>query len=267
MELLNERDRRSLEPLAMLAAPRSLRSRAGCARCLRLSLHIMAGAPLPPHPRALRVPLRRAAAVLALTGCGMSRAHLSREVCAIPLTPIPALPPSPPPHTRGGFSRPSRAGCAPSPALVGRGLALVVPPSALASCFQYSLGGGGRAVFGFAFIGRPCVGVGFSASSRCPPLRRGRSSWPLPLSGSWARCAAAPAIRHAPIGALASLGTLVVASLPFFFGLRAVLRARLYGVSPLASLARFAPIKPSPNARRIVLLLAGAHAARTPLFP
>lgn len=39
------------------------------------------GAPLPPNPRALRVPLRRAVSVLAVTGCGMIVARLSREVC------------------------------------------------------------------------------------------------------------------------------------------------------------------------------------------
>ena len=41
------------------------------------------GAPPPPHPRALRVPLRLAARVLAVTGCGMPGAWLSREVCLL----------------------------------------------------------------------------------------------------------------------------------------------------------------------------------------
>ena len=47
----------------------------------RLSHH--SGAPLPPYPRALRVPLRPARPVLALTGCGMRAAGLSREVCLL----------------------------------------------------------------------------------------------------------------------------------------------------------------------------------------
>lgn len=37
-------------------------------------------------------------------------------------------------------ARPPRGGCAPSPLLVVRVLALFVPPSALASCFHYSCG-------------------------------------------------------------------------------------------------------------------------------
>lgn len=42
-----------------------------------------AGAPLPPHPRALRVPLRPAARVLGVTACGMSGAWLSRDDCLL----------------------------------------------------------------------------------------------------------------------------------------------------------------------------------------
>ena len=69
----------------------SLRSigRAGIAlRPCRLSHRhltpiVHAGAPPPPHPRALRVPLRRAVSVLAVTRCGMIAARLSREVSLV----------------------------------------------------------------------------------------------------------------------------------------------------------------------------------------
>lgn len=43
----------------------------------------LAGAPPPPRPRALRVPLRRAVSVLAVTRCGMIAARLSREVSLV----------------------------------------------------------------------------------------------------------------------------------------------------------------------------------------
>lgn len=47
--------------------------------------------------------------------------------------------------------------------------------------------------------------------------------------------------------ALASLGTSVVASLPFFFGWRAVLRSCLFGVSPLAQACEVCPQKGKPE--------------------
>ena len=50
---------------------------------MRLRCALDTGAPPPPHPRALRVPLRPAARVLAVTVCGMSGAWLSREVCLL----------------------------------------------------------------------------------------------------------------------------------------------------------------------------------------
>lgn len=56
----------------------------------------LAGAPLPPNPRALRVPLRPARRVLGVTACGMTAAGLSRDDCygvmfslAMPLIGIP----------------------------------------------------------------------------------------------------------------------------------------------------------------------------------
>lgn len=42
-----------------------------------------AGAPLPPYPRALRVPLRPVGGVLGVTACGMTATGLSREVCLV----------------------------------------------------------------------------------------------------------------------------------------------------------------------------------------
>lgn len=42
-----------------------------------------AGAPLPPDPRALRVPLRPVGGVLGVTACGMTATGLSREVCLV----------------------------------------------------------------------------------------------------------------------------------------------------------------------------------------
>lgn len=59
-------------------APRPTASETSAVRALRYT-----GAPLPPYPRALRVPLRRAASVLGVTACGMIVARLSREVTLV----------------------------------------------------------------------------------------------------------------------------------------------------------------------------------------
>ena len=48
-----------------------------------------AGAPPPPHPRGLRLPLRCAVSVLAVTRCGMIAAPLSREVTLLRTAPSP----------------------------------------------------------------------------------------------------------------------------------------------------------------------------------
>ena len=48
-----------------------------------------AGAPPPPHPRGLRLPLRGAVSVLAVTRCGMIAAPLSREVTLRRTAPSP----------------------------------------------------------------------------------------------------------------------------------------------------------------------------------
>lgn len=50
---------------------------------------VSAGAPPPPHPRGLRLPLRGAVSVLGVTACGMIAAPLSREVTLLRTAPSP----------------------------------------------------------------------------------------------------------------------------------------------------------------------------------
>lgn len=64
-----------IKPLATLAA--------------LLRLPNPTGAPPPPHPRGLRLPLRGAVSVLAVTRCGMIAAPLSREVTLLRIAPSP----------------------------------------------------------------------------------------------------------------------------------------------------------------------------------
>ena len=58
-------------------------------RLLTTSTFVSAGAPPPPNPRGLRLPLRGAVSVLAVTRCGMIAAPLSREVTLRRTAPCP----------------------------------------------------------------------------------------------------------------------------------------------------------------------------------
>lgn len=58
-------------------------------RLTPVSTFVSAGAPPPPHPRGLRLPLRCAVSVLAVTRCGMIAAPLSREVTLLRAAPSP----------------------------------------------------------------------------------------------------------------------------------------------------------------------------------
>ena len=67
-----------------MPCPRSYRrSAVPCAPQSLATFAPDAGAPPPPNPRALRVPLRRAVSVLAVTRCGMIAARLSRDDCLL----------------------------------------------------------------------------------------------------------------------------------------------------------------------------------------
>lgn len=123
-----------------------------------------------------------------------------------------------------------------------------------------------RVMIVFSLCHRFGVSVAFRPLPAAPCLGWGRVSWPLPLSGSCARCAAGRAGGHAAIAALATLGTAVVASLPFFFGYRFVLRLGLHGVSPRCGCPRFAAMQPHPTVRRIHSFCGGSCRPLPPLF-
>ena len=214
---------------------------------------LQAGAPLPPYPRALRVPLRRAVSVLALTRCGMVAARLSREVSlrAVMLCRL------------AGYWRPLRRRL--------RGLQIPAGLGRLCCCGSSVWGGGSP-----GWLRRPHGGV-----SNSPPLRcRGwRLSFPIPtfyysgggfgsaLSG-WARTERAPAGSPAPRipgGGVprpadrpppACRRRAVVATLPLFCRLTrcglGVRVGRCHGlrplrVSPVGSFARYSA-RPTPQA-------------------
>lgn len=70
----------------------SRRAHARLAQTLPLRIDTVrqyAGAPPPPHPRGLRLPLRGAVSVLGVTACGMIAAPLSREVTLRRTAPSP----------------------------------------------------------------------------------------------------------------------------------------------------------------------------------
>ena len=186
---------------------------------------LSSGARLPPYPRPLRVPLRRAAPVLGVTACGMRGARLSREVCLVAaLLRLRVWRPQPKdlrPLCCGRQTRFARlcccrllAWCAPSlrPVCVQRNEGLSVAALAAASpmvvrlveSYNYL---GGRLC---ACVSRPSVSRGkprVFSRPRCPCRASGARSRPHRLSRLCGLGCASK--RHAAKAALPSVGTAV----------------------------------------------------------
>ena len=137
----------------------------------------MAGAPLPPYPRALRVPRRRRRAVLAVTVCGMSAPRLVRLVSLVAVLPVRV---SPPPRPSPRLGSPPW-GLPSSPLLSWRGCGVLVfclvpsPPRGVAPRFVRGtrLARGAAASGSSAMAARGVCGGGLRVGGGAPSSPRG----------------------------------------------------------------------------------------------
>ena len=169
----------------------------------------------------------------------------------------PAHPPSPPLHPWGlSLFAPSLPSRFLTPSNVTRFCAVLgwgwVPPSPACGCAARACRSPLRARLGVSILlrrwWRVIIVVGLGC--RCRAVAGcSRLLGALPLSGSWARCAAGPAIRHAPASlSLRSAHRLSLRSPFFSAGARCCVLAFL-GFPLSRRLARFAPKKASPSDR------------------
>ena len=216
-----------------------------------------AGAPPPPNPRALRVPLRRAVSVLAVTRCGMIAARLSRDDCLLQGRYEPPARPRRSQRSRQeGWplfapKRCQAAATQPPALFVGYRLPLPrqVRSLALRSCRRCR---SSTIVIGFLSVPRCrafhyfCGGVHRARWARggTEPPAAGTPAPRIPGGGD-----PRPAFSPSP----PLRGRAVVATLPFFFGYRVGGRRRRLG-------ALDAPPRPLPSGAGV------RYATRRPLW-